>query len=91
MNVVSSLPSSLPSRNALAKTHDPFCLFHFAFFLSLPLATHGRTQPHFGRVKKKSHNAIVQTPSKEYGGLIGGIAELLEAARRVQRGRLTRS
>jgi len=32
-------------------------------------------------VKKKSHNAIVQTPSAEYGGLIGGIAELLEAAR----------
>jgi predicted nuclease of restriction endonuclease-like (RecB) superfamily len=34
-------------------------------------------------VKKKSHqNAIVQTPSAEYVGLIGGIAELLEAARR---------
>ena len=33
-------------------------------------------------MKKKSHNAIVQTPSAEYGGLIGGIAELLEAARR---------
>ncbi len=32
-------------------------------------------------MKKKSHNAIVQTPSAEYGGLIGGIAELLEAAR----------
>ena len=32
-------------------------------------------------MKKKSHNAIVQTPSVEYGGLIGGIAELLEAAR----------
>src|SRR5206468_11258485 len=45
-------------------------------------AAHGRAQPDFGRVKKKSHNAIVQTPSKEYGGLIGGIAELLEAARR---------
>jgi len=32
---------------------------------------------------KKSHQkAILQTPSAEYGGLIGGIAELLEAARR---------
>jgi predicted nuclease of restriction endonuclease-like (RecB) superfamily len=34
-------------------------------------------------MKKKSHqNAIVQTPSAEYVGLIGGIAELLETARR---------
>ncbi len=33
-------------------------------------------------MKKKSHNAIVQTPSAEYGGLIGGIAELLEVSRR---------
>jgi predicted nuclease of restriction endonuclease-like (RecB) superfamily len=34
-------------------------------------------------VKKKPHQkAILQTPSAEYGGLIGGIAELLEAARR---------
>jgi predicted nuclease of restriction endonuclease-like (RecB) superfamily len=34
-------------------------------------------------VKKKPHQkAIVQTPSAEYGGLIGGIAELLETARR---------
>lgn len=46
-------------------------------------AAHGRTQPHFSRVKKKPHQkAIWQTPSAEYGGLIGGIAELLEAARR---------
>jgi hypothetical protein len=34
-------------------------------------------------VKKKPHQkAISQTPFAEYGGLIGGIAELLEAARR---------
>jgi len=34
-------------------------------------------------VKKKPHQkAILQTPSAEYGGLIGGIAELLETARR---------
>jgi hypothetical protein len=34
-------------------------------------------------VKKKSRTlAISQTPSGEYGGLIGDIAELLEAARR---------
>jgi predicted nuclease of restriction endonuclease-like (RecB) superfamily len=46
-------------------------------------ATHGRTQPHPRRVKKKPREkAIWQTPSAEYGGLIGGIAELLETARR---------
>jgi hypothetical protein len=34
-------------------------------------------------VKKKSNQKVIsQTPSAEYGGLIGGIAELLEAARR---------
>ena len=34
-------------------------------------------------MKKKPHQkAILQTPSAEYGGLIGGIAELLETARR---------
>lgn len=34
-------------------------------------------------MKKKPHQkAISQTPSAEYGGLIGGIAELLEASRR---------
>jgi DUF1016 N-terminal domain len=34
-------------------------------------------------VKKKAHQkAIWQTPSAEYGGLIGGIADLLETARR---------
>ena len=33
-------------------------------------------------MKKKSHKAIVRRPSAEYSGLIGGIAELLEAARR---------
>ncbi len=33
-------------------------------------------------MKKKAPKAIVQTLSAEYGGLIGGIAELLEAARR---------
>ena len=34
-------------------------------------------------MKKKPHQkAIWQTPSAEYGGLIGGIAELLETARR---------
>ncbi len=34
-------------------------------------------------MKKKPHQkAIWQTPSAEYGGLIGGIAELLEASRR---------
>jgi len=32
--------------------------------------------------KKPREKAILQTPSAEYGGLIGGIAELLEAARR---------
>jgi hypothetical protein len=31
---------------------------------------------------KPRKKAIVQTPSAEYGGLIGGIAELLKAARR---------
>jgi hypothetical protein len=35
------------------------------------------------RVKRKPREkTISQTPSAEYGGLIGGIAELLEAARR---------
>jgi predicted nuclease of restriction endonuclease-like (RecB) superfamily len=33
-------------------------------------------------MKKPQQKAISQTPSAEYGGLIGGIAELLEAARR---------
>jgi len=34
-------------------------------------------------VKKKPHRKTISlTPSAEYGGLIGGIAELLEAARR---------
>ena len=33
-------------------------------------------------MKKPYQKAILQTPSAEYGGLIGGIAELLEAARR---------
>src|SRR3984893_3350337 len=33
-------------------------------------------------MKKPHQKAILQTPSAEYGGLIGGIAELLEAARR---------
>jgi hypothetical protein len=34
-------------------------------------------------MKKKPHQkAILQIPSAEYGGLIGGIAELLDAARR---------
>jgi predicted nuclease of restriction endonuclease-like (RecB) superfamily len=33
-------------------------------------------------MKKPHHNAMLQIPSAEYGGLIGGIAELLEAARR---------
>ena len=33
-------------------------------------------------MKKLREKAIVQTPSAEYGGLIGGIAELLETARR---------
>jgi predicted nuclease of restriction endonuclease-like (RecB) superfamily len=33
-------------------------------------------------MKKPHQKAILQTPSVEYGGLIGGIAELLEAARR---------
>ena len=47
------------------------------------LAAHGRTQPHLSRVKKKSRPlAIPQTVSGEYRGLIGGIAELLEASRR---------
>jgi hypothetical protein len=32
-------------------------------------------------MKKPQQKAILQTPSAEYGGLIGGIAELLEAAR----------
>jgi predicted nuclease of restriction endonuclease-like (RecB) superfamily len=32
--------------------------------------------------KKPREKAILQTPSTQYGGLIGGIAELLEAARR---------
>jgi predicted nuclease of restriction endonuclease-like (RecB) superfamily len=32
--------------------------------------------------KKPREKAILQTPSAQYGGLIGGIAELLEAARR---------
>src|SRR5436190_1504110 len=81
MNVDSSSQSLSPSQSALAKTHESFCLSPFYFCLSLPLAAHGRAQPDFGRVKKKSHNAIVQRPSAEYGGLIGGIAELLEAAR----------
>jgi hypothetical protein len=33
-------------------------------------------------MKKPHQKAILQTPSAEYGGLIGGIADLLEAARR---------
>jgi len=34
-------------------------------------------------MKKKSHQKVIwQTPSAEYGGLIGGIAELLETGRR---------
>jgi DUF1016 N-terminal domain len=33
-------------------------------------------------MKKPHQKAILQTASAEYGGLIGGIAELLEAARR---------
>ena len=33
-------------------------------------------------MKKPHHNAMLQIPSAEYGGLIGGIAELLEASRR---------
>jgi DUF1016 N-terminal domain len=33
-------------------------------------------------MKKPDQKAISQTPSGEYGGLIGGIAELLEVARR---------
>jgi predicted nuclease of restriction endonuclease-like (RecB) superfamily len=33
-------------------------------------------------MKKPRQKAILQTPSAEYGGLIGGIAELLEVARR---------
>jgi predicted nuclease of restriction endonuclease-like (RecB) superfamily len=33
-------------------------------------------------MKKPHHNAMLQIPSAEYGGLIGGIAKLLEAARR---------
>jgi predicted nuclease of restriction endonuclease-like (RecB) superfamily len=33
-------------------------------------------------MKKPHQKAILQTPSAEYGGLVGGIAELLEAARR---------
>jgi hypothetical protein len=33
-------------------------------------------------MKKPHQKAILQTPSAEYGGLIGGIAELLEVARR---------
>ena len=33
-------------------------------------------------MKKPHQKAISQTPFAEYGGLIGGIAELLEAARR---------
>ena len=38
---------------------------------------------HPRRVKKKPpEKAISQTTSAEYGGLIGGIAELLEASRR---------
>src|SRR5205809_3457546 len=33
-------------------------------------------------MKKPHQKTILQTPSAEYGGLIGGIAELLEASRR---------
>ena len=47
------------------------------------LAVDGGTQPNFGCVKKTARKkAICQTVSGEYGGLIGGIAELLEASRR---------
>src|SRR5207249_1356402 len=47
------------------------------------LASHGRTQSHSRRMKKKPRQKVIsQTTSAEYGGLIGGIAELLEAARR---------
>ena len=47
------------------------------------MAFDGRTKPDPRCVKKKSHQKVIwQTPSAEYGGLIGGIAELLEAGRR---------
>ena len=42
-----------------------------------------RLGSHIGRVKKTlSKKTILKLPPEEYGGLIGGIAELLEAARR---------
>src|ERR1700688_639511 len=42
-----------------------------------------RLRSHIGRVKKTLSKKTIskQTPSAEYGGLFGGIAELLEAAR----------